>query len=377
MQRGSGKRSDATPRPVTLKTVAESLKLSPATVSLVLNRSPGADSIPQKTQDRVFAAARRLNYRPNFMARALRRQRSFSVGVLVPEISEGYAAGVMSGVERGLRQDGYFYLVASHRSKPDLLEEYLGLLRDRLVEGFILVNTPLEKAPDLPAVAVAGHRVLEGVTNVVIDHDRAASLALSHLAELGHERIAFFKGHAHSDDTEARWQGILKAADSVGLEVRPSLTLELGREVGGKVFSPQEGFEEGYAFGQKLLAANAGGPAAHDRGFTAVFAFNDVSAIGAMRALFDGGLSVPGDVSVVGFDDIQSAAFQNPSLTTVRQPLREMGESASRILMQRLSGAASVPGQVTVEPQLMVRGSTGPPPGGTPRRAGRRGPAAE
>lgn len=363
-RRRPAKRAAVASRPVTLKAVAESLKLSPATVSVVLNRSPVADSIPRKTQERVFAAARRLNYRPNYMARSLRRRRSFSVGVLVPEISEGYAAGVMSGVERRLLQEGYFYLVASHRSQADLLEEYLELLKDRLVEGFILVNTPLEKAPELPAVAVAGHRVLEGVTNVVVDHDRAATLALSHLAELGHERIAFFKGPVHSADSEARWQGILRAADALGLEVRPSLTLELGSEVGGRTFSPEEGFEEGHACGRKLLASSSGEPSAGDRGFTALFAFNDVSAIGAMRAFLDAGLAVPDDVSVVGFDDIHSAAFQNPSLTTVRQPLREMGESASRILMQRLSGEASGPEEVTVEPQLMVRGSTGPPAAG-------------
>ncbi len=356
----SAKRAAGAPRSVTLKTVAESLDLSPATVSVVLNRSPVADSIPQKTQERVFAAARRLNYRPNYMARALRRRRSFSVGVLVPEISEGYAAGVMSGVEKRLLQEGYFYLVASHRSRSDLLEEYLGLLKDRLVEGFILVNTPLEKPPDLPAVAVAGHRELDGVTNVVVDHDRVAALALSHLAELGHRRIAFFKGHAHSADTEDRWRGILRAAAALDLEVRRSLTLELGTEIGGKVFSPEEGFEEGYAFGRKLLATSRGKSRA---AFTALFAFNDVSAIGAMRAFLDAGLSVPDDVSVVGFDDIPSAAFQNPSLTTVRQPLQEMGEIASRILMRRLSGEASGSAEVTVEPQLIVRGSTGPAAG--------------
>ncbi len=358
-RRRSGKRAQGTPRPVTLKTVAESLKLSPATVSVVLNRSPVADSIPQKTQERVFAAARRLNYRPNFMARSLRRRRSFSIGVLVPEISEGYAAGVISGIEGRLLREGYFYLVASHRSKADLLEEYLGLLKDRLVEGYILVNTPLDTAPELPTVAIAGHQALDGVTNVVVDHDRAAVLALSHLAELGHQRIAFFKGHAHAADTEARWQGIRRAAESLGLEIRPSLTLELGRQIEGKVFTPEEGFEEGHAFGRQLLAAAAGRP-----DFTALFAFNDVSAIGAMRAFLDAGLSVPGDVSVVGFDDIQGAAFQNPSLTTVRQPLQEMGESASRILMQRLSGGTSGRETVTVEPQLKVRGSTGPPPVG-------------
>lgn len=344
-----------TAKVVTLKDLAQHLGLSTATVSLVLNRSPVADAIPEATQERVFRAAREFDYRPNYLARSLRNQRSFSVGVLVPEISEGYAAGVMSGIEGHLLDEGYFYLVASHRSKPDLLEEYLKLLKDRLVEGFLLVNTPATKPPGLPAVAVAGHRRLEDVTNVVIDHDHAAHLALSHLSELGHRRIAFFKGHPGSADTEDRWTAIHTAAESLGLPVTPSLTLQLSGETEGEVFSPEEGYQEGYVFGQKLLAGG--------EEFTALFAFNDVSAIGAMRAFLDAGLEIPGDVSVVGFDDILSAAFQNPSLTTVRQPLQEMGEIAARTLLERLARTnGPYSEQVTVEPQLVVRGSTGPPP---------------
>ncbi len=358
---GSGPSRPGGSKAVTLKQVAEFLDLSPATVSLVLNRSPVADSIPPATHERVFAAARELGYRPNFVARSLRSRRSFSIGVLVPEISEGYAAGVLSGVEDHLLEEGYFYLVASHRSASDLLEEYMQLLKDRLVEGFILVNTPLAESPGLPAVAVAGHESLAGVTNVVIDHDRAAYLALSHLAELGHERVAYFKGHAHSADTQDRWRGIEKAAESLGLELRPEHTLQLGGDAVEETFSPEEGYQEGHAYGRKLLEGNGD--------FTALFAFNDVSAIGAMRAFLDAGLRVPEDVSVVGFDDIQGAAFQNPGLTTVRQPLRKMGETAGRILLERLSGDSSHPEVVTVEPELVVRGSTGRPrPGARDRR---------
>ena len=359
-RRQSGGRSAA--RPVTLKQVAEHLDLSPATVSLVLNRSPVADSIPQRTQDRVFAAAKQMGYRPNLLARSLRSQRSFSIGVLVPEISEGYAAGVLSGIEDHLLEAGYFYLLASHRSRSDLLERYTRLLQDRLVEGFILVNTPLREPPKLPAVAVSGHQRLEGVTNVTIDHDRAARLALSHLAELGHRRIAFFKGHAHTADARGRWQGIRSAAASLGLKVSARRTLQLGSDVVAERFSPQEGFQEGHAYGRKLLQTTGGD-------FTALFAFNDVSAIGAMRAFLDAGLRVPQDVSVVGFDDILGTAFQNPGLTTVRQPLREMGETAGRLLLERLSeNGHDHPDLVTVVPQLMVRGSSGPAPASPPAK---------
>ena len=349
-----GRKTSGRGTAVTLKMVAASVNLSPATVSVVLNRSPVAESIPKETQDRIFEAAARLQYRPNYLARSLRSRRSFSVGVLVPEISEGYAAGVMSGVEGHLLDEGYFYLVASHRARSDLLEEYTALLRDRLVEGFILINTPLDHALGLPAVSVSGHQNIDGVTNVVIDHEKAVSLALDHLMELGHRRIAFFKGQPGSADTEDRWQAILDAADARGIEVRPELTLQLSGEPSGEVFSAEEAYEEGYRFGQKLLGRS--------RNFTALFAFNDVSAIGAMRACLDAGLAVPDDVSVVGFDDIQSAAFQNPSLTTVKQPLREMGRIAGKCLLQHLGGGASLPAVVTVDPRLVVRKSTGVAP---------------
>lgn len=356
MTRGRGKpgpRAAGSGQRVTLRSLAKHLELSPATVSVVLNRSPVADSIPQETKDRVFAAARELKYRPHYLARSLRGKRTFSVGVLVPEISEGYAAGVMSGVESHLIHEGYFYLMASHRSRPERVEEYLKHLEDRSVEGFLLVAAQIESVPNLPTVAVAGHKKVEGVTNVVIDHDRAAALALAHLAELGHRRIVFFKGPVSSADTQDRWQAIVSAAEGLGLEISPDLVHELVGSPSGEIFSAEVGYHEGYSAGRKLISE------ALD--FTALFAFNDISAIGAMRAFLDAGLSIPQDVSVVGFDDIESAAFHNPSLTTVRQPLKEMGEMAGKILLRRLAGD-SYPDFVTVEPKLMVRASTGPPP---------------
>ncbi len=343
---------------VTLKTVAEFLKLSPATVSVVLNRSPVADSIPEETKERVFAAAQQLNYRPNYLARSLRGKRSFSVGVLVPEISEGYAAGVMSGIEDHLIEAGYFYLIASHRAKPDLLVEYLNQLEDRSVEGFILVAAEIETPPRLPTIVVSGHRKLEGVTNVVIDHNKAVSQALSHLVELGHERIAFFRGATGNIDADERWRTIESTTKTLGIEMQPALALQLVGSRYGAVFSPEEGYQEGYSYGQKLLANGSVGRGKKPE-FTALFAFNDISAIGAIRAFLDAGLRIPEDVSVVGFDDIQSAAFHNPSLTTVRQPLREMGVQAGEILLQRLAGQNVYPDSITVEPQLMVRASTG------------------
>lgn len=349
-------------RRVTLKQLAEHLGLSRATVSRVFNGSPLADAIPAETKERILTAASELHYRPDYIGRSLRSRRSFSVGVLVPEISEPYAGEVMSGIEAGLLKEGYFYLVASHcRSRADQLPDYLGSLESRRVEGFILVATQIDEAPHLPTVVVLGRTQLPGVTHVVVDHDRAAGLALSHLAELGHRRIAFFKGQPESSDTADRWRAIETTAQELGLEIRPELVIQLG-EGGPGSFPAAEGYMEGYCYGQHLLARRGE--------LTALFAFNDVSAIGAMRAFQDAGLQIGVDVSVVGFDDIQSAAFQDPSLTTVRQPLREMGELAARVLLRRLQDEnAVVAAHLTMEPTLMVRGSTGPVPRSSPRRA--------
>ena len=181
---------------VTLRMLADHLGLSPASISLVLNQAPAAEAIPKPTQDRILAAARRFNYRPNTLAKSLRRQRSFTIGVMVPEISDGYASMVMSGIEDQLLQEGYLYFVASHRHKPDLIDEYPKLLLSRAVDGLIAVDTPCDRPLPVPVVAVSGHRHTEGVTNIVLNHERAAFVALEHLAALGHRRIAFIKGQA-------------------------------------------------------------------------------------------------------------------------------------------------------------------------------------
>jgi DNA-binding LacI/PurR family transcriptional regulator len=334
-------------KPMSLKKLAEHLDLSPATVSLVINRSSVADSIPQNTKDRIFAAARKFKYRPNFFARSLRTQRSFTIGVIVPEVSDGYSASVMSGVEDYLLQEGYFYFVASHRHRADLIDEYPRMFLERSVDGLIAVDTPWHFNLSVPVVTVSGHNDVKGVTNIVLNHQRAAEVALKHLHHLGHRHIAFIKGQEFSSDTEVRWSNIQRIAKQLGLAINPSLVAQLE----GDSPSPQLG----YKATKKLLAA--------DEVFSALFAFNDISAMGAIRALRESGLLVPEDVSVVGFDDIQSAAFQNPALTTVRQPLREMGRAAAEILLKRINRPGSeMHDQHVVEPELVIRETTGPVP---------------
>ncbi len=331
---------------MTLRFLADHLGLSPASISLVLNRAPAAKAIPRATQERILAAAERFNYRANTIAKSLRRQRSFTIGVLVPEISEGYASLVMSGIEDHLLQEGYLYFVASHRHRDDLIDEYPKLLLARAVDGLIAIDTPCARPFPVPVVAVSGHRHVDGITNIVLNHERAAFLALEHLTTLGHRRIAFIKGQAFSSDTAIRWRAIRDATKRLGLSIDPKLVTQLEGD------SPSP--DLGYQLTRRLLGAS------DQPAFTALFAFNDISAIGAIRALRESGRRVPDDVSVVGFDDIQAAAYQNPALTTVRQPLRRMGELAAQTITQRVEAGAgkTYPRTISVDPELIVRETT-------------------
>ncbi len=329
---------------VSLKTLAAYLGVSTATVSLVINRSPGSNAIPPSTHARVLQAARDLNYRPNLMARALRQKRSFTIGIVVPEISEAYATLVISGIEDYLLEEGYFYHVVSHRHRSDLLMEYPLLLQQRAVEGIIAVDTLCSPSCKLPTVAISGQREAAGVTNIVLDHDLAAHLALEHLQKLGHKNIAFIKGQDFSSDTETRWRTLHTVAKKLGISMDERLKVQMTSD------SPSP--EVGYKVTRLLIARKVP--------FTALVAFNDVSAIGAIHALHESGRRVPQDVSVVGFDDIQSAAFQNPSLTTIHQPLREMGAIGAETLLKRLAaaGRGTFAQRIVVEPKLVVRAST-------------------
>src|SRR5216684_3048811 len=166
------------PGRVTLREVAEHVGLAAGTVSAVLNKAPSARAIPERTRQRIQAAALEMNYRPNFLARSLRKKRTYTVGLIIEEIGDAYGSMVISGVEGYLRQHNYFFLTVVHRHNLDMLRDYTQLLLERGVEGFVTVDTSLQEPPLLPTVCVAGHRALEGVTNIVLDQERGARAAL-------------------------------------------------------------------------------------------------------------------------------------------------------------------------------------------------------
>lgn len=332
--------------PVSLKQLAAHLGLNPATVSVVLNDVPGR-SIPQATRDRIKAAAKELNYEPSHLARSLRNRRSQTIGILVPELGDGYHTQVMSGIGDRLVEAGYFYFTAHHRHRRASIEEYTRMFINRGAQGILAIDTLLEHSVPVPVVAVAGHRRISGVTNVVLDHKHAAELTLNHLWSLGHREIAFMRGQSFSSDSDDRFAALMAYAGELGINTDPELVVTLDRDTS----SP----ELGYPVVQDLLSRG--------RHFTALVAFNDVSAIGAIRALRDANVRVPEDVSLIGFDDIPAAAYIMPRLTTIKQPMVEIGKVATQFLLNRIHNTAIPRDEITVEPTLVVRESTGPVPG--------------
>jgi DNA-binding LacI/PurR family transcriptional regulator len=340
----SKRTSDVKEQRVTLKTLAEHLHLTAGTISAALNDSAAARAIPEHTKQRILQAARELNYKPNYFARSLRLQRTYTIGVITQQIGDPYGSVIIGGIEEYLRDSEYFFLTVIHRHDQRVLQNYSQLLIARGVEGFITVDTSIKETPSLPTVAVAGHRHVPGVTNITIDHKLAARLALTHLLEQGHREIAFLKGQKSSSDSKTRWTAICEVAKELGVRVRPELTVQIESDLA----TP----ELGYPAAKALLARN--------EHFTALFAYNDISAIGAIQAFQQAGLQVPHDVSVIGFDDVPLAVIFKPELTTICQPLHRMGQIAAKTIIEQIEKTAEYQAEIVVEPEFVPRASSGP-----------------
>jgi len=340
----------ATLRPASLKSLAEHLGLSPSTVSVVLNNTPGR-SIPEATRERVRQAAIKFNYRPSLIGRTLQGKSMKTIGILLPVLGEAYHAQIVSGVGNLLIDRRFFYFTAHHGYKPELIREYPALLHARGVDGILALDTHLEQDLPLPTVLIAGQTNLPNIPNVVLDHSYAAQLALGHIYSLGHRRIVFMKGQPFSADTQERWTTTMAVAKELGLSVDSGLIVELEADS----TSP----EIAYPGIRRLVERSQSDRGRRGLDFTAVLCFNDLSAIGTIRALHDAGIRVPEDVSVLGFDDVEAAPFHIPSLTTIRQPLQQMGTIAADALLRKIAGE-HLPRIIRIEPELIVRESTSP-----------------
>lgn len=333
--------------PITLRKLAEHLGLSRTTISMILNDVPEATRFPKETRQRVVESAKKLGYRPNYFARSLGRTRTYLIGVISPDFGNGFEAAVLSGFERRLLNTGYTSLVATHLWSPELLQRHVETLCDRGVEGLLLINSTPNESPGIPAVTICTDRCPIWSTRIAIDNAFGIRKAMNHLASLGHREIAFVKGPEGSGDTQERWNAVVATCKTLGVRVDPRLTVQLER------LEPGTGHaEEGRIAAEDLLRRG--------KRFTALVAFNDISALGAMTALRDAGRKVPEDVSVIGFDDIEFAGLAFPPLTTIRQPMHEMGATAAELLLRKLANDESVQ-NIRVRPELIVRSSTCPP----------------
>ena len=346
---------------VTIREVAKESGFSSTTVSIVLNNAPLARYIPDTTKKRIERAAKKLGYRPNLFARSLRNRRSHTVGVMVFDMTDPYCTPILRGIENTLYQASFLPILTDVHNERSRFERYLEMLLDRRVEALIVVANwlfveidvlgDLEKA-NLPTAMIGRELEAGSISSVTVDNELGAQLAIEHLFSLGHRKIAFIRGPKRITDTAPRWKGVRNFARVHDLEINATLVVDLPESS-----DPVSSFEAGYKLTEDLIRQK--------RPFTALMAFDDMTALGAIRALSKAGIKVPEQCSVIGFDDVPVCALCTPALTTIRQPLDAMGVTAVGIAFEGISAVLEKrPVAAThrrMAPELAVRESTRSP----------------
>src|SRR5579859_5528914 len=318
-----------------MRDVAENSGFSPATVSIVLNNAPLARYIAPATKRKIEETAKKLGYRPNAMARFLRSKRSHSVGVVFFDVTDPFCTPVLRGIENALYPSSYVPIFADAHNQRNRFERYLEMLLEHHVEALIVVANWLVvdihlladlSKRNIPAATIGWEIPGDTVSSVMVDNETGGRIALEHLHQLGHRKVAFIRGPKMLIDSAPRWRGVQKYAHSAGIEIDPALVLQLPDS-----FDPNSGFEGGYRLTEELLQKK--------KRFTALMAFDDLTALGAIRALTKAGVKVPEHCSVTGFDDVALSALSAPSLTTVRQPLETMGNLAVNTILEGINAS--------------------------------------
>ena len=348
---------------VTLLDVARACGFSVSTVSIVLSEAPLSQNVAEKTRQQIRAMAQQLGYHPDAFARSLRRRRSQTIGVLAYDLSDPFCLPIVRGIQAGLQPASYLPLLMDAQTQRGLFDNYLQMTLERRAEAVIVIaswvfdETNLlsdVQKNDVPIVIVSRDLTERGVSSILVDNETGGALALRHLHELGHRKIAVIRGPEEMFDSEPRWVGVRSAAATAGIHFDPKLIFQLRNLV-----DPTSGFEGGVECARHMLSTG--------RAFTAVLAFDDLTALGVVRGLLAAGLSVPEDCSVLGFDDVLPAAVSTPGITTVRQPLREMGLLASEWVMDAIEAheqkREQKPRLHRAPPELVVRMSSAGPPG--------------
>jgi LacI family transcriptional regulator len=340
---------------VTIRELAKKCGCSASTVSMVLNNRPLAKYIPAVTKSHIRQIADEMKYRPNIFAQSLRANRSYTVGVMVFDITDPYCTYTLRGIENMLNAQSIAYLLFDAQNKRERFHRNLEIMLQRRVDGLILVANSVQTdpavleslhIPQVPVVVIG--RELEGLefaSTVIVNNQRGGYMALEHLYRLGHRHIAFIRGPKTIADSFLRWEGILKFAKEVGLKIPREALLDLTQVPTTSA--------EGLAAVKSVVARGR-------HRFTAVLAFDDMTALGVIRGLTESGLEIPRDCSVIGFDDIDAAGYYNPPLTTIRQPMLRMGEEAASALLDRVNSRNTKKTQVVhrvLEPELVVRKS--------------------
>jgi LacI family transcriptional regulator len=333
---------------ITLRDVAARAGVHTGTASRALN--PATRSlVNEKTAGKIVRAAEELGYRPNPMARGLKTNRSFTIGVLIPDLTNPLFPPIVRGIEEGLAVEGYTALIAN--SDHDVEKEHLHFrtMKDRQVEGVIMATAERNHslveqaiAADVPIVLVNRTIDSKNVFAAIADDREGARLAVDHLAALGHTRIAHLAGPQRFSTGLTRYRGFMEAMRALRLDPDPDLIK----------FSDDFVESEGMRTFKELLNSNAD--------FTAVFAGNDLLALGCYDVLAAENLSCPTDVSIVGFNDIPFLDKLRPPLTTIRIPHYEIGLRAAELVLERLRNPSARPITVLLSPELVARGSTAP-----------------
>ena len=343
---------------VTIRDVAKESGFSSTTVSIVLNNAPLARYIPAATKKKIERAAQKLGYRPNQFARSLRSKRSHTVGVMVFDMTDPFCTMILRGIENTLYQASYLPILTDVHNEGSRFERYLEMLLDRRIEAlnvianwvFLDINllADLEKS-SIPTTMIGCELETDSISSVIVDNELGGHLALEHLHALGHRKIAIIRGPKALTDSSPRWRGIRSFAKQSSLELDQRLIVEMPESS-----DPLSSFELGYKLTEDLIRLK--------RSFSAMLAFDDMSAFGAIRALNRAGIRVPDQCSVIGFDDVAPSAIYSPSLTTVRQPMEAMGTSAVGIVLDGINAVLEKreikPTHRKVAPELVVREST-------------------
>ena len=328
----------------TIYHVARRARVSTATVSRFLN---GTGPVAAETRHRIEQAIRVLGYRPNTVARSLVTKATHTLALLMPDITNPFFPDLVKGIQLLADERGYTVLLCSVAGDAAREEEYLEMLSAKQVDGALLVGLVCGREAiarfaghGIPIVSLDRNIDYPTAPLVQVNHRRGARAATEHLLQLGHRLVAHLSGPIGLRVSHERLAGYREALSRAGVAYDPRLV------VSGD-FTEEAGYE-----GIEALLRRA-------TPFTAVFAANDLAAIGATAALRDGGRRVPEDVSVVGFDDIRLAAYTSPALTTIRQPTYEMGRRATELLIDAVHGRTLGPGrQVVFEGELIIRASS-------------------